>query len=55
MEEAGSVSETVVIAELDLNVIATVRDIGSVKPLKDRCIDLYSLVCHMSIEITLAF
>ncbi len=51
MEEADPGSETVVIAELDLNDIAMARDIGSVRPLQDRRADLYSVVAHMPIEI----
>ncbi len=51
MEEADPGSETVIIAELDLNDIAMARDIGSVKPLQDRRTDLYSVVSHMPIEI----
>ena len=51
MEEADPGSETVVIAELDLNDIAMARDIGSVKPLQDRRTDLYSVVANMPIEI----
>lgn len=51
MEEADPASETVVIAELDLNDLAMARDIGSVRPLQDRRNDLYEVNAKMPIEI----
>lgn len=51
MEEADPGSETVIIAELDLNDLAMARDIGSVRPLQDRRTDLYSLTAKFPIEL----
>jgi len=51
MGEADAASETVTIAELDLNDLAQARDIGSVKPLRDRRLDFYSIKPRNRIEI----
>lgn len=40
---ADSTTETVVIADLDLDALHLVRELGSVRPLRDRRLDLYSL------------
>ena len=44
-------TETVVIAELDINILHLQREIGSVRPLYDRRDDLYSLTANQKIEI----
>lgn len=44
-------TETVVIAELDINNLHLQREIGSVRPLYDRRDDLYSLTVNEKIEI----
>ena len=49
--EADPNCETVVITELDLNDLATQRDLGSVRPLHDRRPDLYSLTPREPVEI----
>src|SRR5690606_3532432 len=51
LAEADPNTETVVIAELDLNDLAVHRDLGSVRPLQDRRPDLYSLSSTSKIEI----
>lgn len=49
--EADPNTETVVIAELDINNLHMQREIGSVRPLYDRREDLYELKARQSIEI----
>ena len=46
----GANTETVVIAELDLNDLAVQRDIGSVKPLQDERRDLYAVTTTIQVE-----
>jgi len=43
--------ETAVIADLDLTTLAQMRDIGSVRPLRDRRLDLYELKPKIPIKI----
>ena len=49
--EADPNTETVVIAELDLNTLHLQRDLGSVRPLYDRREDLYGLVAREKIKV----
>ena len=49
--EADPNTETVVIAELDINNLHLQREIGSVRPLYDRREDLYELKAKQNIEI----
>ena len=49
--EADPNTETVVIAELDMNTLHLQRDLGSVRPLYDRRDDLYTLVAREKMEI----
>ncbi|HUF73071.1 MAG TPA: nitrilase-related carbon-nitrogen hydrolase, partial [Gammaproteobacteria bacterium] len=48
--EADPNSETVVIYDLDLNALAIQRELGSVRPLRDRRPDLYELRMREPIE-----
>lgn len=43
--------ETVVIADLDLDALHQSREIGSVRPLRDRRADLYELVAKTPVEV----
>ncbi|MDA0189592.1 MAG: hypothetical protein OSW77_04555 [Proteobacteria bacterium] len=43
--------ETAVIADLDLTTLAQMRDLGSVRPLRDRRLDLYELKPKIPIKI----
>lgn len=43
--------ETVVITELDLGALALQREMGSVRPLRDRRRDLYEVVAHKRVEV----
>jgi len=49
--EADPNTETVVIAELDINTLHLQREMGSVRPFYDRREDLYSLSAREKIEI----
>ena len=49
--EADPNTETVVIAELDINTLHLQRDLGSVRPLYDRREDLYGLAARRKIEV----
>jgi len=51
LAEADSNTETVVIADLDLGDLKRQRDIGSVRPLRDRRVDLYSLRGTPQVEV----
>lgn len=51
LAEADPNTETVVIAELDLNDLELQRDLGTVRPLQDRRLDLYSLQSTLGIEV----
>jgi predicted amidohydrolase len=51
LAEADPNTETVVIAELDLNDLAVQRRIGSVKPLQDRRSDLYEVKSRLPVEV----
>jgi predicted amidohydrolase/ribosomal protein S18 acetylase RimI-like enzyme len=44
-------SETVVISDLDLVVLEEVREMGSVRPLRDRRRDLYTLEARQPVEV----
>jgi predicted amidohydrolase/ribosomal protein S18 acetylase RimI-like enzyme len=44
-------SETVVISDLDLVVLEEVREMGSVRPLRDRRLDLYALEAKTPVEV----
>lgn len=49
--EADPNTETVVVADLDLSLIARQREVGQVRPLYDRRPDLYSLRALQDIEL----
>jgi len=49
--EADPNSETVVICDLDLDALETVREIGSVRQLRDRRPDLYQLEAPTPVEV----
>ncbi len=49
--EADSNTETVVITELDLTDLVRQRETGSVRPLRDRRVDLYSLHGRTPVEL----
>ncbi len=51
LAEADPNTETVVIAELDLNDLAVQRRLGSVKPLQDRRSDLYEVTSKLPVEV----
>jgi predicted amidohydrolase/GNAT superfamily N-acetyltransferase len=51
LAEADPNTETVVIAELDLNDLAVQRHLGSVKPLQDRRNDLYEVKSRLPVEV----
>ena len=51
MAEADPNTETVVVAELDMNDLAILRDLGTVRTLQDRRTDLYELKSRLPIEI----
>ncbi|WP_442484121.1 GNAT family N-acetyltransferase [Aeoliella sp. SH292] len=51
LAEADPNCETVVIAELDLNDLATQRVLGSVKPLQDRRNDIYQVLPKIPVEV----
>ena len=51
MAEAEPNFETVVVSELDLNDLAVQRDLGSVKPLQDRRVDLYEVNSLTPVEV----
>lgn len=51
LAEADPNTETVVVAELDLNDLELQRDLGTVRPLQDRRLDLYSLESRLGIEV----
>ncbi|MEZ4340462.1 MAG: nitrilase-related carbon-nitrogen hydrolase [Sandaracinaceae bacterium] len=48
---ADTASETVVIADLDLDALQLSREIGSVRPLRDRRADLYELVPKIEVGV----
>jgi predicted amidohydrolase len=48
---ADSTSETVVISDLDLVVLEETREMGSVRPWRDRRLDLYSLRAKTPVEV----
>ncbi|MCB9597706.1 MAG: GNAT family N-acetyltransferase [Sandaracinaceae bacterium] len=48
---ADTASETVVIADLDLDALQLSREIGSVRPLRDRRADLYELVSKIDVNV----
>ncbi len=48
---ADTASETVVIADLDLDALQLSREIGSVRPLRDRRPDLYELVAKVDVGV----
>jgi predicted amidohydrolase/ribosomal protein S18 acetylase RimI-like enzyme len=48
---ADSNSETVVISDLDLVVLEEAREMGSVRPLRDRRPDLYDVVARNPVEV----
>ncbi|MDH3225284.1 MAG: carbon-nitrogen hydrolase family protein, partial [Gemmatimonadota bacterium] len=48
---ADSSSETVVISDLDLVVLEEVREMGSVRPIRDRRLDLYSVEPTVPVEV----
>lgn len=50
LAEASPSDETVVISELDLGDLSKQREIGSVRPLRDRRVDIYTLNSKMPIE-----
>lgn len=49
--KADSHSETVVISELDLGALEQAREMGSVRPLRDRRADLYTLEPKFPVEL----
>jgi predicted amidohydrolase len=49
--EADPNTETVVIADLDLTSLALQRELGSVRPLRDRRPDLYELKAKQKIKV----
>ncbi len=49
--KADSHSETVVISELDLSALEQAREIGTVRPLRDRRTDLYTLDSSLDVEV----
>ncbi|MDH5672802.1 MAG: GNAT family N-acetyltransferase [Myxococcales bacterium] len=49
--EAEPGTEAVVISDLDLSDLARQRELGSVRPLRDRRTDLYELVAHHPVEL----
>lgn len=51
MAEAEPNVETVVVAELDLNVLEEQRDFGSVRPLYDRRPDLYNIEARKPVRV----
>ncbi|MEQ8955398.1 MAG: nitrilase-related carbon-nitrogen hydrolase, partial [Gammaproteobacteria bacterium] len=51
MAAADPNTETVVVAELDLNDLAMLRDLGTVKTLQDRRHDIYELVGKVPVEV----
>jgi predicted amidohydrolase len=44
-------TETVVIGDLDLAVLQDVREIGSVRPLRERRPDLYELIPKQPVQV----
>jgi predicted amidohydrolase len=44
-------SETVVISDLDLVVLQEAREMGSVRPLRDRRLDIYGLEAKKPVEL----
>jgi predicted amidohydrolase len=48
---ADSQGETVVIADLDLSVLQQAREVGSVRPLRDRRLDLYSVEDLIGVKV----
>ncbi|MGE0788710.1 MAG: GNAT family N-acetyltransferase [Sandaracinaceae bacterium] len=47
---AETTTETVVIADLDLDALHLAREIGSVRPFRDRRLDLYDLTAKQAVE-----
>ncbi|MGQ9585940.1 MAG: hypothetical protein ACUVXG_11145 [Anaerolineae bacterium] len=52
--EADANVETVVITDLDLDALAQQRDIGSVRPLYDRRLDLYDVRARVPVQVVCA-
>jgi predicted amidohydrolase len=44
-------SETVVISDLDLSALEQARELGSVRPFRDRRLDLYTLAPTEAVEL----
>lgn len=51
LAEAEPNCETVIIAELDLNSLAMLRDLGTVRTMQDRRTDLYELKSTLPVEV----
>jgi predicted amidohydrolase/GNAT superfamily N-acetyltransferase len=48
---ADTNTEAVVIADLDLDALHTAREVGSVRPLRDRRLDVYGLEAHQAVQV----